>query len=156
MKIAPLRTFALLLSMALALPVAAGQLYKWTDANGRVQYSDTPPPDRKTETFRSGSGTSSSSTAKPAPTAAQQDQDFRKRRSEAADNEEKLAKEEAAKARRDEECKRARNSLTNMEQGGRFSKVNDKGEREFLSDADLQAEKERARRDLDAHCNSDN
>jgi len=29
--------------MLLALPASAG-VYKWTDAQGRIQYSDTPPP----------------------------------------------------------------------------------------------------------------
>ncbi len=34
---------ALLLMLA-ALPCSAQQFYKWTDANGRVQYTQTPPP----------------------------------------------------------------------------------------------------------------
>ena len=33
----------ILLSMLLALPASAG-VYKWMDAQGRIQYSDTPPP----------------------------------------------------------------------------------------------------------------
>jgi glutaredoxin len=34
------------LLLVCALPAAAG-VYKWTDADGRVHYSDSPPPDRK-------------------------------------------------------------------------------------------------------------
>lgn len=36
--------FAALL-LALALPVAADKIYKWVDEDGKVHYSDTPPPD---------------------------------------------------------------------------------------------------------------
>ena len=39
MRISPL----LLLSLA-ALPCAAGNVYKWIDAEGQVHYSQTPPP----------------------------------------------------------------------------------------------------------------
>ena len=36
----------ILLSLFLALPASAG-VYKWTDAQGRMQYSDSPPPAAK-------------------------------------------------------------------------------------------------------------
>ena len=36
----------LLAVAACTLPAAAG-VYKWTDAQGRVHYSDSPPPDQK-------------------------------------------------------------------------------------------------------------
>jgi len=38
-----MKAIAWLLVMAAALPVQAA-MYKWVDAQGRVQYSDTPPP----------------------------------------------------------------------------------------------------------------
>lgn len=41
MRITP----ALILSLA-ALPVAAGNIYKWTDAQGQVHYTQTPPERR--------------------------------------------------------------------------------------------------------------
>jgi len=37
----------ILLTLFLALPAFAG-VYKWTDAQDRIQYSDTPPPTTKT------------------------------------------------------------------------------------------------------------
>lgn len=36
----------ILLALLLAWPASAG-VYKWTDAQGRTQYSDTPPPTAK-------------------------------------------------------------------------------------------------------------
>ena len=38
----------MVLLAACALPAAAG-VYKWTDTEGRVHYSDSPPPDRKAD-----------------------------------------------------------------------------------------------------------
>jgi hypothetical protein len=45
-------TVAITLALCVALPASA-QLYKWVDANGKVQYSDKPPPSNvKTEKLR--------------------------------------------------------------------------------------------------------
>ncbi len=41
-----MKPYLILLSLFLALPASAG-VYKWTDAQGRIQYSDSPPPAAK-------------------------------------------------------------------------------------------------------------
>ncbi|MDO9467331.1 MAG: glutaredoxin family protein [Thiobacillus sp.] len=41
--IQPMKTGLILLAMLLAMPAAAG-VYKWTDAQGRIHYTDSPPP----------------------------------------------------------------------------------------------------------------
>ena len=41
-----MKPYLILLSLLLALPASAG-VYKWTDAQGRIQYSDSPPPTAK-------------------------------------------------------------------------------------------------------------
>ena len=38
-----MKSILIVLSVLLACPAFAG-VYKWTDAQGRIQYSDTPPP----------------------------------------------------------------------------------------------------------------
>ncbi len=38
------RYWFLLVLLAFALPVAAGEMYSWTDANGVKHFSDSPPP----------------------------------------------------------------------------------------------------------------
>lgn len=40
-----IRPTALALALALAAPVAADEVYKWTDESGRVHFSSQPPPD---------------------------------------------------------------------------------------------------------------
>lgn len=46
LRFVSMRAGVVLLSMLLAPPVLA-DVYKWTDAQGRIQYSDTPPPAAK-------------------------------------------------------------------------------------------------------------
>ena len=41
-----MKPYLILLSLFIALPAYAG-VYKWTDAQGRIQYSDSPPPTAK-------------------------------------------------------------------------------------------------------------
>jgi glutaredoxin len=41
----------ILLALLLAWPASAG-VYKWTDAQGRIHYSDSPPPAAKTTQLR--------------------------------------------------------------------------------------------------------
>ena len=41
-----MKPYLILLSLFLALPASAG-VYKWKDAQGRIQYSDSPPPAAK-------------------------------------------------------------------------------------------------------------
>ena len=38
-----MKSFLILFSLWLSFPAVAG-VHKWTDAQGRIQYSDTPPP----------------------------------------------------------------------------------------------------------------
>lgn len=48
----------MLLALLLAWPAYAG-VYKWTDAQGRIQYSDTPPPTAKSTQLKLQSFTGS-------------------------------------------------------------------------------------------------
>jgi hypothetical protein len=166
---------ALLLLCCVALPASA-QLYKWTDANGRTQYSDRPPTHQQAQKIsRSGvnmptpapavnvdeagkaegdtpaAGTESAAPGAP-QTIAEKEQAFRKRRMEAEEARQKQAKLDEEKRAKDESCQRTRNYLKSVEGGRRIARTNDKGETEFLDDKQIQQEAERARKDLGTHC----
>lgn len=60
--------------LLVALPVVSGELYKWTDANGVVHYSDAPPPagQYQTRTIKqpvASAGNDEQSTKAPAESA---------------------------------------------------------------------------------------
>src|SRR5450759_1025673 len=109
---------ALGLALCVALPASA-QMYKWLDSNGKVQYSDKPPPSNiKTEKLREPAraastpaasepkGGTQKDAAKAGPkTAAEQEQAFRKRQLDAAKAQEDEGKKQAQARDKAENCK---------------------------------------------------
>jgi hypothetical protein len=157
---------ALALTLFAALPASA-QMYKWVDSDGKVQYSDKPPPSNiKAEKLRvparaaeapatgEDKGAAPKGAAKPAPkTAAEQDQAFRKRQLDAAKAQAEEAKKQAQASDRAENCKRAKAALANFEIGGRVTHIDEKGERVYMDDQQIAQEKARAREEAAAACN---
>jgi len=117
---------------------ASAEVYRWVDGNGRVQFSDQPPPDvnaQKVET-RPATGKGSASGGK---NYQQQDQEFRKRRVEEDENAKKRTETEKQASAKQKNCDAAKSQLAALQAGGRFSRTNQKGEREVLDDKAMQA-----------------
>jgi hypothetical protein len=152
-----------LLAAALLVATPAGaQLYKWTDANGRVQYSDRPPPPgRKADTVSTANVSTVTGNPTPAAqpgatgepkSAADREQDFRKRRAEqeeAQKKQQKLAEETRA---RQADCQQAQRQLTALQSGQRMATVDEKGERRFLEDGEIQQAIQRTQGDIARLC----
>jgi len=149
-----------------ALPVAAQQLYKYVGPDGKVQYSDRPPPGGQKAEKVTGSrlssigpgGTAAAAASGDAAkssapkTAAEQEQAFRQRKMEAeekAKKGEKVAQEQQQQA---EACANARRDLAGVQSGARVARLNEAGERIFLDDAGVQNEISRLQRDVAANC----
>jgi hypothetical protein len=157
---------ALGLALCVALQASA-QMYKWVDSDGKVQYSDKPPPSNiKTEKLRDparaasvpaaseAKGAAQKDAAKAGPkTAAEQEQAFRKRQLDAAKAQEDEAKKQAQAREKAENCKRANAALANLQIGGRQMRIDDKGERVFLDDQQIVQETAKARQEAAAACN---
>jgi len=157
-------------ALTAALPALGGQMYKWTDAEGKVHYSDQQPPTdaRKQESMKPSR--SSVPIAAAAPTAgpdgqsgaapatggarspAEQEMEFRKRRVEAAEAEAKRHKEAQAAADKQRNCTNAKNNLAALERGGRVTRTDASGEQVFMSDAEMAAELPNARQIVDSWC----
>ena len=169
------------LIMALFLAVsftstAHAEIYKWKDKDGYTRYSDTPPgANVKTETLGNKKTTKSISQT-PLPVAENKPQTpavladkpptqgevpstqnaadaaAQKRRNDAeADKIAKQEKEAEAKQKA-ENCKSAKSNLETYVQGGRISKMNEKGEREYLGDADLKKGVDKSRGEVSKYC----
>lgn len=170
-----MKRFSVAISLALcvALPASA-QTYKWVDSNGKVQYSDKPPPSNiKTEKLRApppapvpsapaggaaaagdAKGGAQKDAAKAGPkTPAEQEQAFRKRQLEAAKAQQEETKKQAQARDKVENCKRAKAALANLELGGRQARIDEKGERVFLNDQQIDQETAKARQEAAAACN---
>ncbi|MDR3056307.1 MAG: DUF4124 domain-containing protein [Zoogloeaceae bacterium] len=149
-----------LLSIAL-IPVAGqAEIYKWKDAQGRTVISDTPQPGagKKVETVPSASSTlgipdaSAAAKGNDAPTAADQELEFKKRQQERQEAEKKAALDKAEAAKKAEGCERAQRNLRTLESGGRVTIPNEKGENEFINDQQRQQEITRARENAKEWC----
>ncbi len=168
-----------LLLVLLAMPLHA-QMYKWTDANGKVQYTDKPPPPgAKSETVKNRSSSVSGPAEAPAAakgaaakadaksdaksgapakaagplTTAEQEQAFRKRKLEEEDAQKKAQEKLAQDKQKQDNCAAATGSVISMEAGGRQARVDAKGERYFLNESQVQAEIAKARQQVSSFCN---
>jgi hypothetical protein len=159
--------FALFAFAMLAAGVAQAQVYKCLDADGRTVYRQDPcPASMKRESMSKGSA-APAPTAAPAPadkaakgdaaksgpkTAAEQEQAFRKRQQDAAKSAKDAEQKEAEAAAKDANCRNARARLAQYEIGGRITQIDDKGERYYLEDSQIESAKAQARADVSRFC----
>lgn len=142
--------------VGLATPAAA-TVYKWMDAQGRIHYSDLPPPpDGKLISIEQGYVTRQRQAAdRPAspppatpparPTVAQNTPNQDALRRQVADDVENA---------RAEQCKAAQERYKVYVTSPRLFRTDDKGERVYLTDAELNEARVTAKRDVDEFCGS--
>jgi hypothetical protein len=151
---------ALWLVAVAATAVGAAEIYTWKDKDGRVNYADSPPAGSSKARTLSGKDVETvTPPATPAPTeqagpktAAEQDLEFRKRQSEAAEQKAKAEKDSAAAEEKKTNCERARGQLAALESGQRITRTNSKGEREHLDDKQRADEIANAKKSVDSWC----
>ena len=141
---------AMVLALAACAASVQAQVYKWVDKDGKVQYSDQPPPpDASKSALQKVISTSPSAPAAPSDTAAEKapdkGKDFDKRRTETADKQKKGDESAKLAQQKQEACDNARAHLKSLEGGTRISKIDAGGERYFLDDDQRQQEIARAR-----------
>ncbi len=163
----PLLCTVLIGLFASLAPTAQAQ-WKWRDADGRIQYSDRPPPAGTpardvlarpaappVPTARPAAGATATAASGAAPVAASgavnvdPELAARKKAAEAA---ERKAEDERLARERQASCTRARDYLRVLETGVPLARVNEKGERESVPAAERDAELRRAREIVTADC----
>ena len=143
-------------------------IYKWKDTDGTIRYSDRPPTNavpyeslgvkKSTATTPANPPENAGQAAKPSEKIGKQktssDADAGKRQQAAEDLKKKEQDKDAALKQKQENCTIARNNLQTYKLGGRITKINEKGEREYLSDADIASNLVQAQKDVDQYCDS--
>ena len=143
----------LVLALALAAaPFASAQMYKYIDKDGKTVYSDQAPPNTDTKQLNIPSGASSSSPAAAPKTAVERDKELQKGRDEVRERAKKAEDAVKQAEARDQQCASAKMAYQTYADGGRIAKYNDKGERIFLGDEEIDAERERSKREMDEAC----
>jgi hypothetical protein len=164
---------------ALAVALVAGTFaagasaqWAWKDDNGRLVYSNIPPPPsvKPAQIVRQPGATPQSDRAsapaygeaeKPATapatasgpkTYAERDAEFRKRQQERADSERKAQDEQQKSAQKAVECERSRGYLRALEDGVRITRTDAAGNREYIDDAQRAAEMDRMRKAIRELC----
>ena len=167
-------TRLLLLCLAVLPLMANAEIYKWKDKDGVTRYSDVPPPSNiKQEAIQGKKVAKPTGLAPLAPVAGDIANANSKSKSADKTKEGALSPEDAAKKRaqdaeaqkiadqrkqaelkaNQENCMAAKKNLATYMAGGRISRINDAGEREYLGDDDVARGKLESQKEVDTYCN---
>jgi hypothetical protein len=171
----------LLVLLSLFCINAYAEINKWVDDQGRVHYSDQPPPSNAKRILRSApkakdsSETSDGSESENAPKSesenvtksesenatesgepksiAEREAELRKKIRADKEAANKAAKEQAAKAANQENCNQVQQSLRELQSGMRIVELDANGERVYLDNEQRQQRIEKAKDDFSRLCN---
>ncbi|MFZ9638570.1 MAG: DUF4124 domain-containing protein [Hylemonella sp.] len=147
----------LLLLLTLTAAPVFGQ-WHWIDLQGRSVFSDQPPPAgipeknirRQPGAARPAVPGSDKTMAPetepsrlPVPTGEDKALQAKRRQAEQAESAKQQAEQERIARQQAENCQRARLARVGLDAGGRIARVNEKGEREFLDESGIAAERQR-------------
>ncbi|HUX63876.1 MAG TPA: DUF4124 domain-containing protein [Sulfuricella sp.] len=153
-----MRQFLTIVSMLALATAAQAGVTRWVGADGKVHYSDQPPPptaksqktlDLKTSPALPIAAPDSKDGEK---SLAEKDLEFRKRRVQAEETAAKQAKDQEEAKSRKANCEQARHQVQALQGGQRISKFDEKGERVFLEDNDRAQALEAAKKSADSWC----
>jgi hypothetical protein len=137
-------------------------VHKWLDENNHVHYSDQPPPAnakaRKLAPIATGtpaeeSDANAESDAATSPkTFSEREAELRKSQQAKQQEAEKAAQEQENREIEKKNCDNAQHNLKVLQAGGRIVDLDEKGERYFLTDEQLQQRVTKAQEDVKARC----
>ncbi len=146
--------FSATLAIALAALPASAAMYKWTDANGRVIYSDQPPNGNyKVEAINAPPPPANPNAVKELAT---KEAELKQNKMLRADEESKAAKAKVDADKKREQCQRVRGQVTMMQndQNVLLFRSNEKGEPVYMDDAARRKEREQLEGWLRENCSS--
>ena len=144
-------TATLILSVALASAATASEIYKWTDEDGNVHYTDTPV-NESSERLDIASRSTDTDQVR-AQTQARLDR--QSAAAEAAANAPAGPSPEelrAEKKERAEKCSMYQARLTKFTQSRRLYREDESGEREYLDEAETQKTRDKAEEQVREYC----
>ena len=148
-----MRTATITIFLLLQASLCFGEIYTWRDADGRINYSDTPPATIDAKKIRDATPSSSDDAATAArKAAAEKEAASRKRQTESADAASKASTEKQQAEERQANCIQAKAQLQGIESGQIRFKTGANGERVGLDGAVRDAELARARKAVESWC----
>lgn len=135
----------------MAVGFAYAGVYRWTDSQGRVHYSDKPPPRLPAQPLRTDKTNEAAATAERQSLADKLTESALKRQ-QAREAEERRRAETEAAQKRAEHCQRARERLTLLEQNTPVMRIDAQGQRHTLGPSERAAAIQEGRRQIDENC----
>lgn len=174
MKFAPRFVLGTLLVAAWLVGSPAYAQWVWKDDGGRIVASDQPPPTSvplsrilkspkqravdvtPTQPAKDGESRAAAKTdaskADAPKSVADRDLEFKQRQKDSAEAARK-AEAEATKAKAmQENCTAVRGNFAGLQNGGRTARVNEKGEKTYIDDAQRQSEIAKAQSQISQYC----
>jgi hypothetical protein len=134
--------------------MAGAVVYKWTDAQGKLQYGDRPPDGVHAEVVEllgtHAAHNAPVRTTAPAPSSTATNRDQPKQ----DDGDAKKAVASDVEQTRDKQCTDAQDRYKKLIEGRRLYKTGADGERQYLTSDEIDSQRVNAKRDIDATCNS--
>jgi len=143
----------ILLILACVGTTVSAEVFTWRDADGRVHFSDTPPPGVDAKKTRAGTQPGATPASGAAGRSlAEQDMEFRKRQAEADKSRAKSEQEKKDAEDSKRNCADAKRQLSALESGRRMARINEAGESIPLDDDMRAQEIEKARSSVQSWC----
>ena len=150
-----MKRYFTIITLALISFNVHAELNKWVDADGKVHYSDTPPPEVAAKSVRTFAG--KDQTEAPASytpkSLAEREAEMKKAKQAKEDAAKSKAEEDARADAKKRNCEGARQNAKSLEEGGRIYTYDEKGERSYMDDAARAQRLEEARKAISANCN---
>ncbi|GAC1031910.1 DUF4124 domain-containing protein [Pseudomonas sp. No.21] len=136
----------LLLLVVLLPGLASAEIYRWTDASGKVHFSERPQAGAQQVQVK--------------PQVVERDEATREREQrteqffDARRQEQAEAQRKAADARnqRQQQCGKLRSDLARLREGASFYRLDEKGERQYYSDGEIDAARRQLTAEISQHC----
>ena len=137
--------------------IASAVVYKWVDAQGKLQYGDRPPDGVHAEVVELLVAHAANSTPARTTSAPSQAAPAMKGAPEKASpkdvNDKKAIDQDVAQAK-DKQCADAQDRYKKLIEGRHIYKTGPDGERQFMTSEEIDTERLNAKRDIDSICNS--
>jgi hypothetical protein len=147
-----MKRFLLFAALVAWSGIAGAVVYKWVDAQGKVQYGDRPPDGVHAEVVEMLGNHAARTTPARSSDSAPSSKTANREQANQTDSAKKAVDEDVAQTR-EKQCAEAQDRYKKLIEGRRLYKTGENGERQYLTSEEIDTQRLDAKRDVDATCN---
>ena len=135
--------------------MASAVVYKWIDAQGKLQYGDRPPDGVHAEVVELlVAHAAATRTTAPTPSASAPASRIPADKPSPRDAADRKAVDQDVAQTKDKQCTEAQDRYKKLIEGRHIYKTGPDGERQFMTSEEIDTERLNAKREVDGTCNS--